>query len=67
MVENFRIISGGIEVGNIFSDYFSSVLEYMTALTQITNTEVLAFIAALVFKLLSRKGLFINGKDNRNC
>ena len=39
MVENFRIISGGIEVGNIFSDYFSSVLEYMTALTQITNTE----------------------------
>ena len=67
MVENFRIISDGIEVGNIFSDYFSSVLEYMTALTQITNTEVLAFIAALVFKLLSRKGLFINGKDNRNC
>ena len=68
MVENFRIISDGIEVGNIFSDYFSSVLEYiMNALTQITNTEVLAFIAALVFKLLSRKGLFINRKDNRNC
>ena len=67
MVENFRIISDGIEVGNIFSDYFSSVLEYMTTLTQITNTEVLAFIAALVFKLLSRKGLFINRKDNRNC
>ena len=39
----------------------------MIALTQITNTETFAFIAALVFKLLSRKVLFINGKDNRNC
>ena len=34
--------------------------------TQITNTEVFAFIAVLVFKLLSRKVLFINGKNNRN-
>ena len=39
----------------------------MIASTQITNTEVLAFIAALVFNLLSRKVLFINRKDNRNC
>ena len=34
----------------------------MIASTQITNTEILAFIAALVFKLLSRKVLFINRK-----
>ena len=34
----------------------------MIASTQITNTEIFAFIAALVFKLLSRKVLFINRK-----
>ena len=39
----------------------------MIASTQITNTEVFAFIAVLVFKLMSRKVLFINRKDNRNC
>ena len=39
----------------------------MIASTQITNTEVLSFIAILVFKLLSRKFLFISRKDNRNC
>ena len=39
----------------------------MIPLTQITNTEIFAFIAVLVFKLLSRKTLFINRKDNRNC
>ena len=33
--------------------------KYMIALTQITNTEIFAFIAVLV--------LFINIKDNRNC
>ena len=33
--------------------------------TQTTNTEIFAFIAVLVFKLLSRKVLFINRKDNR--
>ena len=35
--------------------------------TQITNNETFAFIAVPVFKFLSRKGLFINGRDNRNC
>ena len=40
---------------------------YMIASTQITNTEMFAFIAVLVFKLLSRKPMFINRKDNRNC
>ena len=35
--------------------------------TQITNTEIFAFMAVLVFKLLGRKILFINGKNNRNC
>ena len=36
--------------------------KYMIASTQITNTEIFAFIAFLVFKLLSRKVLFINRK-----
>ena len=34
----------------------------MIASTQITNTEIFAFIAVLVFKLLSREVLFINKK-----
>ena len=41
--------------------------KYMTVLIQITNTEVFAFIAVLVFKLLSHKVLLINRKDNKNC
>ena len=41
--------------------------KYMIASTQITNTEIFAFIAVLVFKLLGRKVLFINRKDSRNC
>ena len=41
--------------------------KYMIASTQITSIEIFAFVAALVFKLLSRKVLFINRKDNRNC
>ena len=41
--------------------------KYMIALTQITNTEIFTFIAVLVFKILSRKVLFINRKGNRNC
>ena len=39
----------------------------MIASTQIANTEIFAFIAFVVFKLLSRKVLFINRKDNKNC
>ena len=38
----------------------------MIASTQITNTEVFAFTAILVFKLLSRKVLLMYRKDNRN-
>ena len=41
--------------------------KYTIVSTQITNTEIFTFIAALVFRLLSRKVLFINRKDNRNC
>ena len=41
--------------------------KFMFALTQIRNSEMFVFIAVLVFKLLSRKILFINRKDNRNC
>ena len=32
---------------------------------QVTNTEIFAFIAVLVFKLFSRKILFINRKENK--
>ena len=39
----------------------------MMASTQITNAEIFAFIAVLVFKLLNRKALFINRKDNGDC
>ena len=39
----------------------------MNATTQIATTEIFAFIAVLVFKLMSRKVMFINRKDNRNC
>ena len=35
---------------------------YMIASAQITNTEIFAFVAVLVFKLLSRKVLFIKRK-----
>ena len=41
--------------------------KYMIASTQTTNTESFASLAVLIFKLLSRKDLFINRKDNRNC
>ena len=41
--------------------------QYMVASTQITNTEIFAIIAVLFFKLLGRKVLLINRKDNRNC
>ena len=41
--------------------------KYMITSTQITNTEIFAFIAVLVFKLMRCKALFINKKDNRNC
>ena len=34
----------------------------MIALTEIANTEIFAFIAVLVFKLLNRKVLFIYRK-----
>ena len=39
----------------------------MIASTQTTTTEMFAFIAVLIFKFESRKVLFINRKDNRNC
>ena len=38
----------------------------MIALTKIISTEFFAFIAVLVFQLLSRKVWFKNKKDNRN-
>ena len=47
--------------------YFYSQIKHMITSTQITNPEIFAFIAVLVFKLLTHKVLFINRKDNRNC
>ena len=41
--------------------------KYVMASTKIANNEIFTLIAVLVFKLLSRKVLFINRKDNRNC
>ena len=38
----------------------------MIASTQITNTEIFAFMVVLVFTLLRRKVLWINRKHNRN-
>ena len=40
--------------------------KYMIGSTQQINNEIFVFIAALVFKLLNRKVLFINIKHNRN-
>ena len=39
----------------------------MIASIQITNAEIFTFTVVLVSILLSRKVLFINRKDNRNC
>ena len=39
----------------------------MIASTQIIKTEFFALITVLVLKSLSRRVLFINRKDNRNC
>ena len=39
----------------------------MIASKQMTNTEIFAFTGVLGFKLLSRKVLSTNRKDNRNC
>ena len=41
--------------------------KYMIASKQITSTEIFAFLAVVVFKLLSHKDLLINRNDNRNC
>ena len=41
--------------------------KYMITSTQITDTEIFAFVAVVVSKLLSCKVLFINRKANRNC
>ena len=40
--------------------------KYKIASTQITNTNIFASIAVLVFKLLNHNILFTNRKDNGN-
>ena len=39
--------------------------KYIIVIKQVTNIETLAFVAVLVFKLLSRKVLITNQNDNR--
>ena len=41
--------------------------KYVNVSTEIANNEIFEFTALLVFKLMSRKVLFIKRKDNRNC
>ena len=41
--------------------------KYITVSGKTTNTKIFAFRAVLGFKLLSRKVLSVNRKDNRNC
>ena len=41
--------------------------KYIITSTHITDTEIFAFPANLVSKLLNRKFLFINRQDNINC
>ena len=56
--------------GNRYYKLGQTLLQIRAAITNwgiTTNTEIFAFIAVLTFKLLSRKALFINRKDNRNC
>ena len=50
--------------GTVMQIILLQIYKYMIASTQIANTEILAFIVALVLMLLSRKVLFINRKDN---
>ena len=60
-------ISGLLSTGLSHSfNRLSIINKYMIALPQITNTSIFTFIAVLVFKLLSRKVLFINRKNNKN-
>ena len=39
----------------------------MIASVQATSNEIFGFVAVLVSKLLSRKVLIINRKENKNC
>ena len=41
--------------------------KYIIASTQVTNTKTFAFIAVVVFELLSHKVLFKTEEDNRSC
>ena len=53
----------------LFDNYCSLLfdMKHMISSAHMTNFKIIAFIAVLAFKLLTRKILFINRKDNRNC
>ena len=42
-------------------------MQVIIASTHVTNTEFFAFIAVLVFQLMSPKVLLMNMKNNGNC
>ena len=52
---------------HVESGVFIVPLIVMVIYIYINITEIFAFIAVLVFKLLSRKLLFIDRENNRNC
>ena len=66
-----QLSAAQLSSGPIFLEPLQSCKLYnykeMTTSIQITNNEIFAFIAVLVLKLLSRKVLFVNRKDNGNC
>ena len=62
-----NVNSGIKNMSDILSRVMQITDKYMITSTQITNTEVLAFITVLDFKLLRYKILLINRKDNGNC
>ena len=65
---------GGKQIKNIFLEiffFFCFILIFKRTVqicdpsAQITNTQIFAFIAILVFKLSSRKVLFMNRKNKK--
>ena len=58
----FRLENGFLHFKGTVCKLYNN--KHMIASTQITNTQIFVFIVVLVLKLLSRKCLLINRKDN---
>ena len=63
----FRFAAGNYKLNLNLQSWKLYNNKYMIASTQITNTEIFALIAVLVFKLFSCKVLFVKRSNNRNC